>query len=710
MQRRPHLLEPTKREFRPRYHIFFDIETDVGPYVKEWREHRFRLGWALYWRRGGSDRQDVREWYEIKSPEAFWEWVERHTSSKSRLLLVAHNIEYDSFILGAFRILPERGWELTSWYSGSHVAIYRWRKKGRTIQFVDNANWFKGALAKWGDVAGVPKMDVDPLTADRETLREYCHRDVEILHALWKWYYAFIDEHRLGSWGITLPSQAFLAYRHRFMEHDIYIHNDYDVLRLERESYHGGRVEVFKRGEFTDGPFYKLDVNSMYPWAMWSFEYPISLRGTADYFTIKRLRYALSKYCVVADVTLWCDVPYFPSRHDGRLVYKVGKIRTVLTTPELILALEKGWVEKVHRASWYSKAPIFQGYVDYFYSLKFRYKREGNLVCFELTKLMLNSLYGKFGQRKTNLKALGDCDPWDFSTERVYSLVTGKWGVEYRFGGKAWFSTKGGESYHSFPAIAAHITSYARLQLYRLVESVKRSNCFYIDTDSLIINEEGYKTLLPFIREGELGNLKLEGVATYLAIYAPKDYVLDEEVKIKGVRRDAVWLDDRTVEQEMFPSIRGLMMKGDGNTYRTKKTVKVLKREIKSGAVDDDGRVWPWGSEEAQEVISREPEVFDEQVELEALREQLLWMPSRKTVHRFYNLKLGMFRTVTDPSGRRCEFAQSQTVQETGHILHGFEQSTQGAEEFGELILQTIEVYDRILELEDRLGDAHHLF
>lgn len=597
-KRRPHLLTPNKREFRPRYHIFFDIETEVGDYQGDWREHHFKLGWALFWRRGGADRGDIREWYEIKDQEGFWEWVEKHTHSKSRLFLIAHNIEYDAFILGAFYILPERGWELTRFYSGNMVAIYTWRKKSKTIQFVDNCNWFKGKLVKWGDVAGVPKMDVDPLTADREILIEYCRRDVEILHHLWEWYYRFCDDHNLGSWGITLPSQAFLAYRHRFMDHDIYIHNDFEVLSLERHSYHGGRTECFKVGTFEDGPFYKLDVNSMYPWAMWSFEYPISLRGSSDQVSLKNLHYFLSKYAVIAEVSLFCDSPYFPLSEDNRIVYRVGHFNAILSTPELAIALEKGWIEKVHRASWYTKAPIFREYVDYFYPLKDRYKREGNLVCFELTKLMLNSLYGKFGQRSTSMEVMGECDPWTFKIVHVYSPSLNKWGKEYYLVGKIWWSEKGGESYHSFPAIAAHVAAYCRIYLYKLVESVGRENVYYVDTDSLIVNEQAYQVFEPFIRPGELGNLKVESIATHLVINAPKDYALDGETRIKGVKKDAVWLSGDTIQQEIFPSIKGMMMMGDQKVYQTKKVVKVLSREIKSGFIDEEGTVYPWGSAE----------------------------------------------------------------------------------------------------------------
>lgn len=580
---------------KPTLHIFFDVETDLGLFVDNWREHTFKLGWALFWRKGEEGRKDELEWYYILNGEDFWEWVESKARSKTRLLLIAHNIEYDAFILGGFYLLPERGWTLTRFFTASQTAIYTWKKEGKTIQFVDNTNWFKGALKGWGEVVGLPKLEIDFDRAGRGELSEYCKRDVEIIYRLWKWWYDFLEEHDLGSWGITLPSQAFLAYRHRYMREKIYIHNEEEILQLERQAFHGGRTECFKVGEFTEGPFYKLDINSMYPWAMRSFLYPTSLRGQGKELSPKELRYYLSKYCVIAEVSLCCDRPFFPGSREGRIVYPVGSFDTHLTTPELKIALDAGWVEKVKRASWYTRGAIFKGYVDYFFSLKERYIEEGSLVRYHLAKLMLNSLYGKFGQLATQMEPFADCDPRTFKVVRVFDPKSFRWGSEYYIGGKVWWAHREEEAYHSFPAIAAHVTAYARVYLYKLVEAAGRENCYYCDTDSLIVNEEGYRRFEPFIRSNELGNFRLEDRQDYLYIHAPKDYVLGEEVVIKGVKKDARWLTDKMVEQEVFPSVRGLLQEGESKVYRTKKMVKVLKREVKSGVVDEEGTIIPWG-------------------------------------------------------------------------------------------------------------------
>ncbi|GAH94157.1 unnamed protein product, partial [marine sediment metagenome] len=76
---------------------------------------------------------------------------------------------------------------------------------------------------------------------------------------------------------ITKASQAFCAYRFRFMDHKIYIHNDVTVQNLERSAYIGGRVECFRLGKIPGKQFVSMDINSMYPFVMKAEKYPYEL-------------------------------------------------------------------------------------------------------------------------------------------------------------------------------------------------------------------------------------------------------------------------------------------------------------------------------------------------------------------------------------------------------------------------------------------------
>lgn len=607
MQRRAHLLAENKSTAQPRLHIFVDVESQIDDPREGWRDHHFQLGWALFWRRRSGGRSDQLEWYKIESPVEFWEWVERHVRTKTRLLLVAHNVDYDLLILRAFFHLPRLGWELQRFYLDQGCKILNWRKGNYSLQVVDNVNWFKGQLATWAKAAGIPKLDTDPLTASADSLSTYCRRDVDILHKLWEWWYGYISEHDCGAWGITLPSQAFHAFRHRHLNHKVWIHDHEDALELERESYHGGRTECFRYGEYQDSIFYKLDVNSMYPFCMWAFETPLAMRGYTERLSLKALQYRLQRYCLVARATVNVTEPFLPFQSDDGLIYPIGRFETVLTTPELRMALERGWLEELGEAAWYRKGILFRDYVDYWYALKQSYREDSDPLLYRLSKMMLNSLYGKFGQLNSQITQIGECHPEEFKLTPIWDTKTSEWITEYRLTGKVFVKRRGGESFHSFPAIAAHVTAYARMYLYRVIELVGREHVYYCDTDSIIVDSMGFQKFAPHLKPSMLGHLKVERIARFLKLNAPKDYQMDGHVVLKGVRPEATWLDDHTVKQEIFPTLSGLLKYGKADTYATRMQVKRLERVIRSGVQLDNGYIDPyeidldsqWGGEPA---------------------------------------------------------------------------------------------------------------
>jgi len=60
-------------------------------------------------------------------------------------------------------------------------------------------------------------------------------------------------------------------------------------LKLEREGYNGGRNECFYIGTLNSQKYYKLDVNSMYPYVMQNNKYPVELLGYGEKVNIERL-------------------------------------------------------------------------------------------------------------------------------------------------------------------------------------------------------------------------------------------------------------------------------------------------------------------------------------------------------------------------------------------------------------------------------------
>ena len=162
------------------------------------------------------------------------------------------------------------------------------------------------------------------------------------------------------------------------MPFPIHIHNKEEVLELEREAYHGGRTSVFYQGTIEDKAVYYVDVNSMYPYVMKRYYYPIEAHEVKHSVSLGRLTEWLDKYSVIADVLVNTDEPVYQIKKKVHSYHPTGVFRVTLCTPELQYALAHNHIVRVYRAVYYNNAPIFRDYVDYFYALKQQYGADGN--------------------------------------------------------------------------------------------------------------------------------------------------------------------------------------------------------------------------------------------------------------------------------------------------------------------------------------------
>ncbi|KKK57827.1 hypothetical protein LCGC14_3050590, partial [marine sediment metagenome] len=241
----------------------------------------------------------------------------------------------------------------------------------------------------------------------------------------------------------------------------------------------------------------------------------------------------------------------------------------------------------------YEQASIFKSYVDRFYKLRQKFKAEGIAEYEELCKKMLNSLYGKFGQKAEVWRKIGDCPNEPDRVEICYieGCVRTK-AIRYLLG--EIFELDGyEETFNSFPAIAAHVAAYARMYLYKLMKLVGDGNYYYCDTDSLIINEVGLCKLKELITQTDLGGLKIDEHCRTITIRGLKDYSTAEKNVIKGIRKNAVEIRAGVFQQEQWPSFRGLLRRGEANIYTVKTITKTLNREYTKGTVSSDGSIAP---------------------------------------------------------------------------------------------------------------------
>lgn len=587
-----HYLKRNHASAYPSEMLFLDTETKER--TKGTEKHlRMRLAWTCFVQVRNDRGKHTEVWRDFRSTEALWSYVVDRCRPKHPLWVFAHNAFFDLQASDFFHYLTLWKWKREFYYDNGFTYILCLRNGDKCMKIVSTTNYFAGSLAELGKAVGIEKTQVDFRSATESELSSYCRNDVSIMVSFILQYLTFLREHDLGTFRYTRASQSFAAYRHRFMHEKIAIHSDEDVQSLEKSAYYGGRVECFRLGKQTGGPFASFDVNSMYPFVMKEHLYPTRLVDIGADYPLDKLRVVLERYGAVAQVVVETDTPLYPVRLDDVLIFPVGRFRTFLTTPSLKVALARGHLVAVESVAFYEMADLFSDYVDYFYRLKVRYTEEGNTLYRSFVKVFMNSLYGKFGQQ---VPLVESCEPeagLGYTRLEEMILETGEsWTVTVMLNvATTEHSPRPGPT--SFIAIAAHVTDYARCYLSELIETVGWDKVLYCDTDSLKLRLVDADKLKPYLNDTKLGSLNHEGTFSSFIIYGPKDYVQDEKIKVKGVPRNAVSEGNGVYTYDTFTGQATHLRRGVTRFYILKGTKKVLRREYKKGRVRPGGKVDP---------------------------------------------------------------------------------------------------------------------
>jgi len=592
IDRKPHCLTREKTLAIPRHLIFFDTETEQVRLDNGSIRQELKLGWVCYYRKAYGRNLERVEWHNFTDSLGLWQFIYQHTEPKRKLWVMARNLVFDFTMVEGWKYLRQVGFKLKFFHDSGSTSIVSVKGRYGSIVFLDIMNWFVESLAKTGQRIGIPKLQIDFETCSDEYLSLYCKRDVEIELENFKRFIKFLEENSISRLCYTRGSTAMAAYLFGHYKNKIYIHNNEQAIELERDSYRGGRTECFFIGDLKDENYYIVDVNSLYPFVMRNNLYPVKYQKITKELSIKALRTSLSDKAVIAKVLIDTNEPAYAVRRE-RTIFPVGKFWVTLTTPELIYALEHEHIVEIKQAVIYEQADIFKSYVDKFYALRQKFKSAGVAEYEELCKKMLNSLYGKFGQKADVWKKIGECPAEPDRVELCFEVGSVRTKQIRYLLGEIFELVGYEESFNSFPAIPAHVAAYGRLHLWSLMKQAGEGNYFYCDTDSLIVNEVGLCNLQNQIDNTCLGLLKIVETLNHLTIRGLKDYSTETKQVVKGIRKNAVELSAGVYEQEQWPSFKGLLRSGNPDIYTVNKVKKILDRKYTKGHVKPNGFVVP---------------------------------------------------------------------------------------------------------------------
>ncbi len=378
------------------------------------------------------------------------------------------------------------------------------------------------------------KQDIDRTQIHiytKEQIDDYVISDSRILYKVITEYLKLTGKEDIK---ITLASECFKEHKTLFDHEKIRVPAYLDDFL--RKSYAGARTEVFKR--YGKNLKY-FDFKSMYPSVMLEKEYPAGIAIKTN----KLEKNKLGVYeCEVIAPDL--DIPFLHTySEDNKLIFPTGSFRGVYTSVEIEKALSLGYEIKINHGYYFTdKEKPFESYVRKWYNIKQQAENENNNGLRLIAKLYLNSLYGKFGQRRTFRKIID-------ATGKPLSYFMKKYKVkDYNEVLDFVIVEEDSKSKYTTVQIASFVTAYGRIKLYEALEEVqeKDGNVYYCDTDSIVtdITLDTGKELGMLDIEDYKG-IKMDNIAEGIFLF-PKFYALrlNEECflqKHKGISKDKLF-------------------------------------------------------------------------------------------------------------------------------------------------------------------------
>jgi len=343
----------------------------------------------------------------------------------------------------------------------------------------------------------------------------------------------------------TLSSLAFAIFRSSFMENNLIPQLSGQIAKDIRQSYTGGAVDMYIPINDEETEIFGYDVNALYPFTMDKFDMPIGkpILFEGDIRKVDPKAFGFF-YCNIKTPNILNEPiiqTHVKINNMTRTIAPIGIWEDMLFSEEMDNAKKYGYKFNILWGYTFEKSNIFKDYVEFLYSLRSKYSRSNPLNY--IAKILLNSLYGRFGMDDNfvNIEVIQKDYYSDFENKYLdqidEKIDLGDYMVVFY---KTELINEDKESTHNVSiGIAAAITAYSRIHMSQFKNNPK-INLYYTDTDSIYTDSDIDPT---FISETVLGKLKLENICKKAIFLTPKVYCLetingDIIHKVKGLSHD----------------------------------------------------------------------------------------------------------------------------------------------------------------------------
>jgi len=343
----------------------------------------------------------------------------------------------------------------------------------------------------------------------RDLIRKYCESDCISLYQIlinfrkliFDNFSILIDKYP------TTPSLAFAVFRSKYLKDGTIPIINGEIDEFIRGSFTGGSTEmIIPYGE----NIYVYDVNSLYPFQMANQEFPIGkINRFIDLNEVPENNLWFGKAIVTSKTDM--HIPYLQI-HRNRTISPNGTFGMIITSAEYYNAL-KDYNIQILGGYHFKGGNLFYDYVTDIYKLRMNYPKSHPLNY--IAKLLMNSLYGRFGMKDILVES-------KFADSKVVRETTVLTSIKLDEDLFFIETEKERDEADTNVGIASLITSYSRIHMQKIKQYCINNNIkiYYFDTDSIFTSDP----LPDHFISNELGKLKLEYIFKEAVFLGPKIY------------------------------------------------------------------------------------------------------------------------------------------------------------------------------------------
>lgn len=610
-----HNLRPNHDEWTPPCLIFADTETattDRG----ERHIHTLRLWSArLIQRRTAWSKPPCDVWADGTTADQLADQIEQWTVGRETVWFVCHNLGFDLVTTRLPLILSRRGWQITAAALTKRSPFIRLSRGRKRIVMVDSTSWLPSALEAIGIKIGISKPPLPSPDDDQTAWSHRCRQDVRILSEAMIQLLDWWDRNRAGHFSITGPQCGWNFYRHTPATFRPVIVTDPEQIKFDRRAIYGGRRQIWRAGDLTDGPYIDFDFHAAYCQIAATEYLPQKRMLHFDSLPLDHQWLDRPTLGIIAEVVIRTDRARFPVRLHNRNWYPTGRFHTVLAGPEIAAARELGCLESIGPGYLHRLTHHMAPWAEHCLALTDGVAADAPPAVQIAAKAWGRSVIGKWAAHSSQRYKLGPAPTLGWGWQDGRDRVSGGSGGILDLAGTRYWVDSGMDSDNAYPAVLAYVESAVRVRLSDMIDALGDDTMIQCDTDGIIIDPKpltrpgpslrltpgparAYRLATDELQDGLSGLTtplvgRVKNRYEQLTVIGPQHYVSEGMARLSGIPGNAVRTGKAEWSYTIWPGLDWQASHGDPAGFVTRDQTARLTTEHVTGWRLTDGRIIP---------------------------------------------------------------------------------------------------------------------